>query len=283
MIGSMAKACVSFVRYPDLTPVLASLLLVAIPASNCSAQSFSCAAARKADEATICQNPKLSSLDDELALTFKSALRDASPRVASKLTDDQTDWLIARYQCGINASCIEALYTKRIQELKGIATNKLAKISVGAHAGDATVLTLERPDTDNAAVYFRRELDDLVEDCTRNVSPDGNGLVDSQKVSACVKEASRRENGQIYKRRARCSISTIYTEFGNFTMVHTEKESESEYEGKTYKPIRTDWKNHRTEQLAGNCNGCNTPQMLSTFQVLCPASYKAYFEGLDPY
>lgn len=279
--------CFDSSRRPDsskiLTPLALLLLLGPFLMSGCRAQSFSCAAARKADEATICQNPRLSSLDSELALAFRNALRDASPRSATTLTDDQARWLRTRYQCGINTSCIEDLYAKRIEELKGFAKNTPLKISVGAHAGDATVLKLERPDTDNVVAYFRRELDDLVEDCTRNIPPDENGVVDSQKVASCVKDASRRENGHVYKRRARCSIATIYTEFGNFTMVHTEKETESNSEGKKYKPIRTDWKDHRTEQLAGNCSGCNTPQMLSTFQVLCPAAYKSYFDGLDPY
>jgi hypothetical protein len=42
-------------------------------------------------------------------------------------------------------------------------------------------------------------------------------------------------------------------------------------------------KDHRTGEIVGNCNGCNTPQMLSTIKVLCPLFYDQLFSGYDPY
>src|SRR5258707_15895830 len=104
-----------------------------------------------------------------------------------------------------------------------------------------------------------------------------------EKSQTSAKGKIREEKGRIYKRRALCFKSTIYTEFGNYSMINTEKESETVIDGKPYRPIRTDWKNHRNEEIVGNCSGCNTPQMLDTFKVLCPASYAAYFAGYDPH
>jgi hypothetical protein len=80
-----------------------------------------------------------------------------------------------------------------------------------------------------------------------------------------------------------CSKSTIYTEFGNYSMVNSEKEAESIIDGKPYRPNRTDWKDHRNEEIVGNCSGCGTPQLIDTFKILCPASFAAYFDGYTPY
>jgi hypothetical protein len=59
--------------------------------------------------------------------------------------------------------------------------------------------------------------------------------------------------------------------------------AESIIDGKPYRPNRTDWKDHRNEEIVGNCSGCGTPQLIDTFKILCPASFAAYFDGYTPY
>ena len=190
--------------------------------------SFSCREAKQADEAVICQSQKLAALNSKLAEIFRKAQHSANESNRRSLEATQRSWLRARFQCGMDSSCIEKLYNRRIQELRESATTEAPrKISVGEHAGDATILQLQGTDTDHAGVWFRRELDDLVEDCSRNTGSDANGIVDLQKVADCVKTASRRENGRVYKRSGRCPIATFYTEFGNYTMINAEKEKES--------------------------------------------------------
>ena len=163
--------------------------------------------------------------------------------------------------------------------LAAVPAGATDKILLGPHIGDATIFDIQGINSDKAQVRFRRELDDEIEDCTR----EGGDPADSKSIAQCVKEQLAREAGRIYLRRAFCSRLTIYTEFGNFSMVNHEKETASTFEGKPYRPVRTDWKNHRTGEIAGNCNACNTPQMLSTLKVLCPVFYTQLFAGSDPY
>jgi hypothetical protein len=157
------------------------------------------------------------------------------------------------------------------------------KILLGSHIGDATIVSIAGINSNKAIVRFRRELDDYVEDCVRNIGPDENGSINSEKVAECVDQQAHEDSGHINTRRANCSHYTLYTEFGNFSMVNYEKEPETEIEGKPYRPIRTDWKDHRTEEIVGNCSACGTPQMLDTLRILCPAWYSKIFEGFDPY
>lgn len=153
------------------------------------------------------------------------------------------------------------------------------KILFGPHSGDATVVAITGVNSDRAEVNFLRELDDEIEDCVR----EGGKPADSQAVARCVKQGMAREAGHVYRRRAFCSRLTLYTEFGNYSMVNHERETGSTENGKPYRPVRTDWKDHRTDQIVGNCNACNTPQLLSTLKVLCPVKYDEMFAGSDPY
>lgn len=94
------------------------------------------------------------------------------------------------------------------------------KILLGPHSGDATIVTIAGVNSDRAVVKFRRELDDEVEDCVR----EGGEGTNSQAVARCVKEGMAREANHTYTRRAFCSRLTLYTEFGNFSMVNHERE-----------------------------------------------------------
>lgn len=158
------------------------------------------------------------------------------------------------------------------------------KILLGPHTGDATILTLSGVNTDRAIATFRRELDDFIEYCNRNFPPDDNGVVDAKRIAKCLKELTTEESGRIYKRRAYCSRLTVYTEFGNYSLVGQQKEEEQRREnGKMYRPIQTDWKDHRTGKVVGNCSACGSQVLLDILKVLCPAEYKKHFDGYDPY
>jgi uncharacterized protein len=94
---------------------VASLLFV----SSAHAQSFNCRYARTPDEVTICEDARLSALDEHLSRRF-FRLRDSlygSDR--ARLDSDQTIWLNARHRCGSNPACIAASYRARIAELSG--------------------------------------------------------------------------------------------------------------------------------------------------------------------
>ncbi|WP_316177900.1 MULTISPECIES: hypothetical protein [unclassified Bradyrhizobium] len=157
------------------------------------------------------------------------------------------------------------------------AASPPAKILLSSHRGDATILTLSDVDSDSAAVTFRIELDDAIESCLREPPPDD---IKPAEVARCAKQVMGLNAGKQLKRRAMCSKNTVYTEFGNYSLVGT-GEPEPGEAGK--KMIRTDWKDHRNEQIIGNCSGCKTPEIVNTFAVLCPAAYKAKFEGYFVY
>jgi len=153
------------------------------------------------------------------------------------------------------------------------------KILIGSHIGGATILRTEGINSDKAKVWFRRELEDEIETCQREKGEDAGPA----EVARCAAAGLKHTRGAVQTRRAFCSRSTIYTEFGNFSMINTEKEPEVVIGGKRSQPVRTDWKDHRSGKIVGNCGGCNTPQILDTFKILCPTFYDAMFRGLEPY
>lgn len=152
-----------------------------------------------------------------------------------------------------------------------------AKILISSHRGDATILTLSDVDSDTAAVTFRVDLDDAIESCLREPPPDD---IKPAEVARCAKQVMDLNAGKQTTRRAMCSKNTVYTEFGNYSLVGT---GEPEPSGEGKKMIRTDWKNHRDEKIIGNCTACRTPEIVNTFAVLCPAAYKAKFDGYYAY
>jgi hypothetical protein len=157
------------------------------------------------------------------------------------------------------------------------------KILLGPHIGNATIVSLKGVDTGQASVKFQRKLDDVVEDCARNIGPNEDGTVPSEKVANCAKAGIKEWGEKVLTRRAVCPRSTLYTEFGNYSLIDYVREEGLKTRDQTWRPVRTNWKNHRDDQIIGNCGGCNTPQLLDTYRILCPSWYKDAFESLDPY
>src|SRR6266404_294867 len=93
----------------------AALILAAIVFSSGLArgQSFDCRMARAADEATICHEPSLAKLDQDLAALRRQ--RHEADR--DDVEDNEIAFLNARHRCGESRSCIEQSYRNRIEEL----------------------------------------------------------------------------------------------------------------------------------------------------------------------
>jgi uncharacterized protein len=94
---------------------LAGVLFV----SSAHAQSFNCAYAGTPNEVTICEDARLSALDERMSsLFFRLRARLYGPdRV--RLERDQAMWLNARGRCGSNPGCIGSAYRARIADLSG--------------------------------------------------------------------------------------------------------------------------------------------------------------------
>jgi uncharacterized protein len=89
-----------------------SLLLVLISYNTGAlAASFDCTKASGFVETTICQNAQLSALDDELKISYKTAL------AANKTNaNEQKNWLKTTRACTSEA-CLTEAYTQRLQQL----------------------------------------------------------------------------------------------------------------------------------------------------------------------
>lgn len=94
-------------------PLLAVGFAVSL-AGQSDAASFDCAKGKSYVEITICGSASLSSLDSNLAKSYKTLLQVTPDR--GSLRAEQRKWLINRDQCG-NSSCVEEAYTSRLNEL----------------------------------------------------------------------------------------------------------------------------------------------------------------------
>lgn len=95
--------------------------LLLILATTGHAAGFNCKKASHPIEKTICTNPQLSRLDDELNLVFNALmeiLQDTQP-----LKNQQRNWLInIRNKCN-DPNCIRRVYQQRIQDLQEIVAS----------------------------------------------------------------------------------------------------------------------------------------------------------------
>jgi uncharacterized protein len=92
-------------------------LLSFIGTANTFAASFDCTKASSLVENVICSDSELSTLDETLASSYRSALADANQANTIKLT--QRDWLKKRNLCKDKA-CLNNLYVQRINDLANL-------------------------------------------------------------------------------------------------------------------------------------------------------------------
>ena len=92
-----------------------SLLLV----QSAQAQSFNCQNARARDEIAICEDGRLSRLDERLSRRFYRLRENLYGQDRARLDWTQSRWLDARHRCGFNRGCIAETYRARIAELGG--------------------------------------------------------------------------------------------------------------------------------------------------------------------
>ena len=94
---------------------LAVASIAAIFCVDASAASFHCTGKSSASERIVCQDERLSALDDKLAIAFQRA-RDTAADPRSIEADRTHQWLWRQHNCTDNA-CVLAWYERRIAEL----------------------------------------------------------------------------------------------------------------------------------------------------------------------
>jgi uncharacterized protein len=97
---------------------LLALLITARGIGQLKAQSFSCRYAHHSDERTICHDPLLSRLDEELASLYRRLLLRIPKEKGAQLYKEEDAFVILRSRCGAQRACIEESYRRRIRELK---------------------------------------------------------------------------------------------------------------------------------------------------------------------
>ncbi len=79
--------------------------------------SFDCKVHYKDAEVTICNNPELSILDNELSRIYTAVYGAAEGPRKSAILSDQRLWIRQRDACGVHVSCISRAYQARIAAL----------------------------------------------------------------------------------------------------------------------------------------------------------------------
>jgi uncharacterized protein len=93
-------------------------ILLALSPFAAQGQSFNCRTADRPDEVLICQNSRLSSLDDEMSSLYFTLRNQLSGSERRALEAGQRRWLQSRIDCGRDFGCIEDLYERRIRFLR---------------------------------------------------------------------------------------------------------------------------------------------------------------------
>jgi uncharacterized protein len=108
-------------RLRFITTAAAAILPFALSAGASQAASFDCARAATPTEHAICDNPQLSSLDDQTAGLYYTLISGGAPQATASVAQvkqDQAAFLTKRNQCGANYNCLIDAYTSQIMYLK---------------------------------------------------------------------------------------------------------------------------------------------------------------------
>lgn len=103
--------------------VLAAFAGAALFATASHAASFDCARASTPTEHAICDNPQLSSLDEQTAGAYYTMISNGSlsPQQVSQVKASQVKFLQQRNACGANYNCLIDAYTSQMMYLKAVS------------------------------------------------------------------------------------------------------------------------------------------------------------------
>ena len=107
-----------------LTKALAVAAVLAaglLAVETAHAASFDCSKATTPTELAICDNPQLSTLDDQTAGLYYTLISGGAPQATASVDDvkkQQAAFIAKRNQCGANYNCLIDAYTAQIMYLK---------------------------------------------------------------------------------------------------------------------------------------------------------------------
>lgn len=128
------------------------VLLFGIPVPSQGA-SFDCAQAKSFAEKSICSDPELSKLDDNLAVRYREVLN--KNRDQKSVRTDQREWLRERNTCS-STSCLSKTYKLRIDQLQKILMNaEDNKIAVTVQDGKKSKMRIYKPHPEDCYVQLK--------------------------------------------------------------------------------------------------------------------------------
>ncbi len=97
--------------------LLPAALFAILAASPTLAQSYDCSKAMAADEKAVCNSPRLSALDKEMAKLYQDIERCALMGTRGDVQGSQRDFMAERAACGADDACLVKLYSDRVAAL----------------------------------------------------------------------------------------------------------------------------------------------------------------------
>lgn len=96
---------------------------IVLAGSGSQAASFDCGRASTPTEHAICDNPQLSSLDDQTAGLYYTLISNGSlkPSQVSQVKSEQAQFLQRRNACGAGYNCLIDAYTSQIMYLNNMS------------------------------------------------------------------------------------------------------------------------------------------------------------------
>ncbi|MBK8008955.1 MAG: hypothetical protein IPK23_11400 [Rhizobiales bacterium] len=97
---------------------LAAFAVLVMDAPRAEAQEVNCRRPASAADAMVCRYPQLLDLDDRVARRYAHLRRELYGRDRNELERDHLQFRRARRDCYDNARCLEAMYHRRLDELR---------------------------------------------------------------------------------------------------------------------------------------------------------------------
>jgi uncharacterized protein len=105
------------------TALFATAALIVTSAAG-HAASFNCALAKTPTEHAICDNPQVSTLDEQTSGLYYQIISSGAPvATVSQVKASQVNFLAQRNSCGAGYDCLISAYTSQIMYLKNVASN----------------------------------------------------------------------------------------------------------------------------------------------------------------
>jgi uncharacterized protein len=130
-----------------IASIVVALIALFYASTPMAQPSFDCKTNRKPDEVAVCNDPALSSLDQEQAAIYTRLRAALAPELATALRESQLSWLRARRACGSDQKCLATVYRDRIATLSAQLTESSDPRPIGEVRPGETANDVDQDET----------------------------------------------------------------------------------------------------------------------------------------